>query len=265
MSENFDSGPLTWVKDQIDQLLNSVLENLQTVQANRDDTSPLRFSQTHLYQATGALDMVGLEGCKRYCNELEKLAAKLEKKTLQATPDVVDAFINAVKKLQSYLQDLLNGSPDIPLRLYATLSPIVAAQGETLEESELFFPDTSNSAPKSLPSKTLSDAEYAGYMVEQRVVYQKSLLNWLQTKQNSAVDSMATAISNVSQAQQKNSNKTLWWVASAFTDSLAQQEIAEHQGAKRLCRKLDQELRQYAEGVTKPHNTRYRAANYYAA
>ena len=265
MSENFDSGPLTWVKDQINQLLNSVLENLQMVQVNRDDTSQLRFSQTHLYQATGALDMVGLEGCKRYCNELEKLASKLEKKTLLATPDVINAFINAIKKLQSYLQDLLNGSPDIPLRLYAALSPIVAAQGGTLEESELFFPDTSNSAPKSLPSKTLSDAEYAGYMVEQRLVYQKSLLNWLQTKQNSAVDSMTSAINNVSQAQQKNSNKTLWWVASAFTESLEQKEIAEHQGAKRLCRKLDQELRQYAEGVTKPHNNLLRDILYYVA
>jgi chemosensory pili system protein ChpA (sensor histidine kinase/response regulator) len=265
VSENFDSGPLTWVKDQIDQLLNSVLENLQTVQANMDDTSPLRFSQTHLYQATGALDMVGLEGCKRYCNELEKLAAKLEKKTLNATPDIIAAFTQAVKTLQSYLQDLLNGSPDIPLRLYPSLSPIVAAQGETLEESELFFPDTSNSAPKSLPSKTLSDAEYASYIVEQRVAYQKSLLNWLQTKQTSAVETMTSAVSNVSQAQQKNSNKTLWWVASAFTESLEQKEIAENQGAKRLCRKLDQELKQFAEGITKPHNNLLRDILYYVA
>ena len=265
MAENFDSGPLTWVKDQIDQLLSAVLENLQSVQANRHDTSPLRFSQTHLYQATGALDMVGLEGCKRYCHELEKLAAKLEKKTLNATPDVIEAFTNAVKKLQAYLQDLLNGAPDIPLRLYTTLNPIVVAQGETLEESELFFPDTSNSAPKSLPSKTLSATEYASYMLEQRLAYQKSLLNWLQTKQTSAVDSMTSAISNVSQAQQKNSNKTLWWVASAFTESLAQAEIAENQGAKRLCRKLDQELRQYAEGITKPHNNLLRDILYYVA
>ena len=265
MSENFDSGPLTWVKDQIDQLLNAVLENLQTVQANRDDTSALRFSQTHLYQATGALDVLGLEGCKRYCHELEKLAAKLEKKTLNATPDVIEAFINAVKKLQSYLQDLLNGAPDIPLRLYSTLNPIVVAQGETLAESELFFPDTNNSAPKSLPSKSLSAAEYTGYMVEQRVIYQKSLLNWLQTKQASAVDTMTATMSNVSQAQQKNSNKTLWWVASAFTESLAQKEIADNLGAMRLCRKLDQELRQYAEGINKPHNNLLRDILYYVA
>ena len=265
MAENFDSGSLTWVKDQIDQLLNSVLANVNTVQANLDDTSPMRLSQTSLYQATGALDMVGLEGCKRFCGELEKLAAKLEKKTVVASPEIIEAFSNAVTRLQSYLQELMNGSPDIPLRLYSVLNPIVTAQGETLEESELFFPDTSNSAPKSLPSKELSEGEYATYIVEQRVAYQKSLLNWLQTKQNSAVETMTTAISNVSQAQQKNSNKTLWWAASAFTEVLEQKEIAENSGAKRLCRKLDQELRQFADGVNKPHNNLLRDILYYVA
>ena len=265
MAENFDSGSLTWVKDQIDQLLNSVLANVNTVQANLDDTSPMRLSQTSLYQATGALDMVGLEGCKRFCGELEKLAAKLEKKTVVASPEIIEAFSNAVTRLLAYLQELMNGSPDIPLRLYSVLNPIVMAQGETLEESELFYPDTSNSAPKSLPSKELSEAEYATYIVEQRVAYQKSFLNWLQTKQNSAVETMTTAISNVSQAQQKNSNKTVWWAARAFTEALVQKEIAENSGAKRLCRKLDQELRQFADGVNKPHNNLLRDILYYVA
>jgi chemosensory pili system protein ChpA (sensor histidine kinase/response regulator) len=265
VAENFDTGPLSWVKDQINQLLESVLVNVSAVQANIHDTSPMRLSQTSLYQATGALDMVGLEGCKRFSSELEKLASKLEKKTINATPELIAAFEKAVKTLQSYLQELLNGSPDIPLRLYTVLNPIVVAQGESLEESELFFPDTSNNAPKSIPSKELSDAEYAGFIVEQRVTYQKSLLNWLQTKQASAVESMTEAVSNVSQAQQKNSNKTLWWAASAFTESLAQKEIAENQGAKKLCRKLDQELKLFADGVSKPHNNLLRDILYYVA
>jgi chemosensory pili system protein ChpA (sensor histidine kinase/response regulator) len=265
VAENFDSGPLTWVKDQIDQLLNSVLDNINTVQGNIHDMSPMRLSQTSLYQASGALDMVGLEGCKRFSAELEKLAGKLEKKTINATPELIEAFGNAVKTLQSYLNELLNGAPDIPLRLYPVLSPIVTAQGETLEESELFFPDTTNSAPKSVPSKELSESEYASFIVEQRLAYQKSLLNWLQTKQASAVETMATAVSNVSQAQQKTSNKTLWWAASAFTETLEQKEIAENQGAKRLCRKLDQELRLFADGVSKPHNNLLRDILYYVA
>ena len=265
MAENFDNGPLTWVKDQINQLLESVLANVDAVQSNIHDTSPMRLSQTSLYQASGALDMVGLEGCKRFCSELEKLASKLEKKTVNATPELIEAFAKAVKTLQTYLQELLNGAPDIPLRLYSVLKPIVVAQGEALEESELFFPDTSNSAPKSLPTKELSETEYASFIVEQRVAYQKSLLNWLQTKQNSAIELMTTAVSNVSQAQQKNSNKTLWWAASAFTESLEQKEIAENQGAKRLCRKLDQELRLFADGINKPHNNLLRDILYYVA
>jgi chemosensory pili system protein ChpA (sensor histidine kinase/response regulator) len=265
VAENFDSGPLSWVKDQINQLLESVLVNIGAVQANMHDTTPMRLSQTSLYQATGALDMVGLEGCKRFSSELEKLAGKLEKKTVNATPELISAFEKAVKTLQSYLHDLLNGAPDIPLRLYPVLNPIVIAQGESLDESELFFPDTSNSVPKTIPTKELSDAEYASFIVEQRLAYQKSLLNWLQTKQPSAVDSMTAAVSNVSQAQQKNSNKTLWWAASAFTESLAQKEIAENQGAKKLCRKLDQELRLFADGVSKPHNSLLRDILYYVA
>jgi chemosensory pili system protein ChpA (sensor histidine kinase/response regulator) len=265
VSENFDIGSLTWVKDQINQLLDSVLDNLNTVQGNMDDISALRFSLTHLYQASGALDMVGLEGCKRYCSELEKLAGKLEKKTINATPELIDSFIKAVKTLQNYLQELLNGAPDIPLRLYPTLKPIVDASGESLEESELFFPDTSNSAPKDIPSKQLNDAEYASFIVEQRIGYQKSLLTWLQTKQNDAVQNMTSAVSNVSQAQQKNAPKTLWWAASAFTEALEQKEIAENSGAKRLCRRLDQELRQLAEGVNKPQNSLLRDILYYVA
>ncbi len=265
MTENFDSGSLTWVKDQIDQLLNSVLANVNTVQGNMDDTSPMRLSQTSLYQASGALDMVGLEGCKRFCSELEKLAGKLEKKTIHASPEIIQAFSDAVTRLLSYLQELMNGSPDIPLRLFSVLNPIVMAQGETLEESELFFPDTSSSAPKSLPNKELAEAGYVAYIVEQRAAYQRSLLNWLQTKQNSAVEAMTIAVSNVSQAQQKNSNKTLWWAASAFTESLEQKEIAENSGAKRLCRKLDQELRQFADGVNRPHNNLLRDILYYVA
>ena len=265
MSEDFDIGPLTWVQDEINQSLDSVLENLASVQNNINDTSVLRFSQTYLYQASGALDMVGLEGCKRFCGELEKLASKLEKKTLDATPEMMEAFIKAVKTLKYYIQELLNGAPDIPLRLYSVLNPIVQAQGETMDESELFFPDTSNSAPKDVPSKEFSDEDYAKYIVEQRLQYQKSLLSWLQTKQSSAVDSMRDAVSNVSYAQHKSSVKTLWWAASAFTETLELPAIAENTAAKKLLRRLDQELRQLSDGIDKPHNNLLRDILYFVA
>lgn len=265
MPENFDIGPLTWVKDEINQALDAVLENIDSAQQGVQDTSAFRFSKTYLYQTSGALDMVGLEGCKRFCDELEKLAGKLEQKEVGLTPELAQDYSTAVKTLKAYIQDLLNGAPDAPLRLYPALKPLVEVQGGALEESELFFPDTTNSAPKDIPSKELDASDYHQYLIEQRLVYQKSLLNWLQNKQSSAVESMANAMSNVSQVQKKSSDKTLWWVASAFAETLDDAAMADNSGAKRLCRRLDQELKTIAEGAQKPHSNLLRDVLYYVA
>ena len=265
MSEEFDIGPLTWVKDEIDQALNTVLDNIEFVAANPTDLSVLRHSQTHLYQVSGALDMVGLEGCKKFCAELEKVSAKLDKQLIAPAPELLADLKYAITALKDYLQDLLNGSPDVPVRLFSALKPLIEAQGETLEESDLFFPDTSNLAPKDLESKSLDGADYANFIVEQRVSYQKSLLAWLQKKQAADLDNMRLAIDNVSQVQVKASQKTLWWAASAFTESLADEKVSAHAGARRLCRRLDQELRSISEGQSKPHSNLLKDVLYFVA
>jgi chemosensory pili system protein ChpA (sensor histidine kinase/response regulator) len=263
--ENFDIGPLTWVKDEIFQSLDTVLEHLTTVQHNIHDTSPFKLSQLQLYQASGALDMVGLEGCKRYCNELEKLASKLEKQLIVTTPEILTLLGDGISTLRQYLQELLVGAPDIPVKLYDSLKPIMDAQGTLLEYSDLFFPDTSYSAPKDLPFKELDEASYNSYIAEQRLAYQKAFLSWLQSKQNSALQVMSETVSSVGQVQVKNANKTLWWSATAFVEALEQAGLAENQGAKRLCRKIDQELRNISEGQVKPHNQLLRDILYYVA
>ena len=263
--ENFDIGPLTWVKDEIFQSLDTVSEHLALVQLQIHDTSPLRLSQTQLYQASGALDMVGLEGCKLFCSELEKLASKLEKQMISVTPEVLTVFSDAVLALKAYLQELIVGAPDIPVKLYATLKPVMDAQGTSLEYSDLFFPDTSYSAPKDLPFKELAEDSYNRFIAEQRLAYQKSFLTWLQSKQASALQVMSDAVSGVGQVQVKSANKTLWWAATAFVESLEQAELAENPGAKRLCRKIDQELRTISEGQVKPHNQLLRDILYYVA
>lgn len=253
MSDSFDIGPLTWVKDDINQSLDAVLESVEALSANPQETSGLRFSQTHLYQASGALDMVGLEGCKLFCSHLEKLAVKLEKKEIDVTPELIEIYTKAIKTLKYYIQELLNGSSDIPLRLFPVLKPVVQAMGEEIEESSLFFPDTSNSAPKEVASNEFSDAEYADFIVKQRSEYQKALLKWMQTKEGAALADMHKAISNVASSQHKASIKTLWWSASAFTETLVLPEVADNVAAKKLCRKLDQELRLLVAGENKPN------------
>lgn len=265
MPEEFDIGPLTWVKDEINQALGSVLENLNAVAQNPDDLSPLRFSQTHLYQVSGALDMVGLEGCKRFCAEIEKLAGKFEKKEIPASPESIATLQNAVNALSAYLQDLLDGVPDTPLKLFPALSALAEMQGETVEESELFFPDTARRAPKDLPATELDDAALPAYIAEQRSRFQKSLLSWLKDGSPQGVEEMRTAMENVQQVQKQAANRTLWWVASAFTDTLTQDIIAAQAGVKKLCRRLDQQLKSLSEGASRASGNLLRDILYYVA
>lgn len=265
MPDAFDTGPLSWVKDEIDQSLKKVLASYQAVAEKPEEFASLRFTGAHLYQVSGALDMVGLEGCKRYCSEIEKVTSKLEKQLITVSEAVMADLMHAVDTLAQYLQDLMNGMPDMPTRLYPSLKPLMEIQGEPLEESELFYPDTSNSAPKNLPSNPIEESALPIFVAEQRSTFQKSLLDWLRTKDTDALNNMRAAISNVQQVQQKNAQRTLWWAATAFNDALAQDKIAEHSGAKKLCRRLDQQLKNMSVGDAKAPTQLLRDVLYYVA
>ncbi|MCB5190007.1 Hpt domain-containing protein [Methylobacillus arboreus] len=262
--EDFDIGPLSWVKGEIDQALDQVLAQLTALATNPQDFSPLRFAKTHLYQVNGAFDMVGLEGCKRYCSEIETVVAKLDKAELALENEVVDTLRYAILHLQQYLQELMNGEPDQPLRLSLQLQRLAALHGEALEDSELFFPDTSQRLPKHIPTENLDPQALLAAFKEQRAQFQKFLLGWLKGELQ-ALQEMATALERVQLVVPQAAPKTLWWVATAFIDTLAEDTHASDAGVKRLCRRLDQELRAVSEGINRPASILLRDLLYFIA
>ncbi|HEX5539790.1 MAG TPA: Hpt domain-containing protein, partial [Methylophilaceae bacterium] len=152
----------------------------------------------------------------------------------------------------------------MPMRLFPALQAIAAMEGETLEESELFFPDTSLRAPKDIPSRQLPEGEYSAYIAEQRALFQKSLVNWLKTGSADGLSNMHAAIANVQEVQPA-AQRTVWWVAGAFMDALKQSSIAENPAVKRLCRRLDQQLRSSSEGAARASANLLRDLLYYVA
>lgn len=265
MSDDFDIGPLAWVKDEIEKSLNTGLENLHQWRENLTDTSPLKFAKTHIYQASGAFDMVGLEGCKLFCTELEKVFSKLEKSEVNTSEQLASLLIDALDALKQYLDGLMKGGKDVPLKLYDVLAPVLAIEGRELDKSAFFFPDLSRVAPKDLLVQELAEEDYSRFIQQQRQLYQKSFLAWLQTKQHDALKSMGLAMRNVSSVQTRTAPRTLWWSASVFAEAL--QGMAEHDmaAAKRVCRKLDQELKLVQDGVAKPNSALLKDVLYYVA
>lgn len=265
MTSDFDIGPLTWVKEEIDKSLDMVSTQIHVLTVNPHDHSPVKLAKTHLYQAAGALDMVGLQGCQFFCTTLEQCFTHIE--TTETTPE--DAFIDklllAVDALKQYVEDLMHGASDEPLRLYQPLLPIAQYVGVELEKPALFFPDTSVSIPKSLATFEISDAEYTDYISKHRQNYQRAFLAWLQTQAPANLLQMAEALRNVCYAQTKSAIKSLWWVISGFVESLQDPEISSQHSAKKLCRRLDQELKLNLEGQSRANPQLLKEALFYIA
>ena len=53
--KQLDLGPLSWVKTEIDHSLSQARENLDKLAAAPADRAPVKYTLTHLHQATGAL------------------------------------------------------------------------------------------------------------------------------------------------------------------------------------------------------------------
>jgi chemosensory pili system protein ChpA (sensor histidine kinase/response regulator) len=265
VAEEFDIGPLTWVKDEIDQALKSVLENLESFTTNPADTSALRFSKTHLFQVSGALDMVGLQGCKRFCAEIEHVIGKLEQQAIPPAAETAEVIKQAVHALDHYLQRLLDGSPDTPMLLFPMLKALAELHGESVEEAELFFPDTSIRAPKNIPTEEIAEDEIPSLVAKQRTAFQTALLKWLKTSSADSLEAMREALDNVQKTQKLAAQKTFWWLSSIFTEALAQPAIAERNAVKLLCRQIDQQLRNLSQGNSKPTGNLLRDILYYIA
>ena len=73
----FDVGPLTWVKGEIDQSLTRSLEALRGYMQPPHDAALLKQSHQHFHQAHGALQIVGLDGVARVSEEIEGLIGDL--------------------------------------------------------------------------------------------------------------------------------------------------------------------------------------------
>jgi len=254
--DDFDLGPLTWVKGEIDQALASVLDLAVKLRDHPEDTSPIRFMMTHLHQVNGALDMVGLEGAKYYCQALEDMVDQLGKPHLKPSEEVVGVFSNAVRTLSAYLDDLVNGAPDVPLHLFPALSALASVQGkEPPDESSLFFPDTDIRAPSNIPFVEMDDAAVSRYVAQQRSAFQRALLNWLRLRSPETVSEMRTVVDEIVKCQRLPMNKTLWWVAGAALDAFAHSGTKNGLQAIRVFRRLDQQLRHLVEGTSRPSSS----------
>ena len=261
----FDVGPLSWVKGEIDHAIEHAQKALRAFAANSGDAAQLKSSQTHLHQAHGALSIVGLEGITRISEELEGLLGAIEKEVSLRKADVFGLAEHALAAIRAYLDQLMAGKPNQPLRLFPLYRDVVSARGGRADPTDLYYPNLSFRPPKREKSASvLKPGEAEKSLREQRGRYQRGLLKWLK-KDPSGTEDMRAAVEAVEALQGPGAQRAFWWVALAFFDALAHEALPEDLDTKQLCNRIEQQIKRLVEGAPSVSERQLREVLYYVA
>jgi chemosensory pili system protein ChpA (sensor histidine kinase/response regulator) len=264
----FDLGPLTWVKGEIDQALLRAEEALGLF-VDSDDPTQLKFCRTHVHQVHGALDIVGLNGITELTESLEALLLALEEKRLPSTAPALAAIREALASVSQYLDDLMAGEPHQPLRVFPVFRQLAEMRGlPAVHPSDLFYPDLSLRPPKSeSPAPTLSADELHQLLRTQRAHFQKGLLQHLTKPALAAAgrQEMRAALAAIEAAQPTPAARAFWWVSQAFLAALDDPQLAAEPLARQLCSGIDLQIRRLLDGSGNLAERVMREALYFVA
>ncbi len=261
----FDLGPLSWVQGEIDQALTRGLDAIAQFRANPADGTSLKHARSHVHQAAGAIQMVGLDAVVAFTDELERQLTRMEElppADVAAACDVVD---RACRKLKIFLDELVNGAPPVPLKLYPEYEAMQGARGiRAAAPTDLFYPDLSPRAPRISAREAISPNRLPSFLVKQRRSYQRGLLAWLRGDEGGAA-TMRDAIAEIEDVTTQGSLRAFWWTVGAMFEGLVEGGLDSGFGVKQLAARIDLQIRRVAEGSAKVADRLRREVLYFAA
>ncbi|MFZ6799424.1 Hpt domain-containing protein [Undibacterium sp. Di24W] len=253
--EQFDIAPLSWVMTELREALSNAGKLLVSAigqDADGQATSLLQ-AKTYLHQAHGALQIVEIEGVAIVTETVEEIIEKIQAGKLEHSQDVADKVTEAFYAVLRYLEDLLAGNPQQPVRLYPEYRALLELKGaERIHPADLFFP--SLSVQEKIPELTLSTQVVAINYGAIRLRFEKLLLTLLtsknaQAKQDSSAQ-MSVLIHEIEQAQTTSQTKAFWLVMRAFAESTAQVEAKDERHIKQIWGRINLQIRRLVEGNT---------------
>jgi chemosensory pili system protein ChpA (sensor histidine kinase/response regulator) len=261
----FDLGPLSWVQGEIDQALTRGVDALAAFKAAPGDATTLKHARTHIHQASGAIQMVGLDAVTAYTDELERQLTRMEELPASEVPAACDLIDRACRKLKIFLDELVGGANAVPLKLFPEYELMQQARGvKAAAPTDLFYPDLSPRAPKIAAAKVITPQRLPSYLVKQRRMFQRGLLAWLRGDEDAA-RVMRDAIQGIEDVQTHSAQRSFWWAAGALLESIVEKGVEAGFGVKQLCGRIDLQIRRFIEGSTKVADRMRREVLYYVA
>ncbi|MCM2309410.1 MAG: Hpt domain-containing protein [Sulfuritalea sp.] len=262
---DLDIGPLSWVKGEIDLELERAGQSLAAHAADPAGDG-LAKARASMHQAHGALAIVGLDGITEFAEAIEQLLAAL---IAGEVPDV-DAARAAAQggfaALRGYLDDLMAGHPNQPLKLFAPYRAMAVARGQTAPApAALFFPDLTQRPPKrEKDMPPLAPEALTARLKAARLGFERGLLKWLKGDAKGVAE-MRVSVAMIEMTRGTPAARAYWWIAFGVLDALAANGLPDLAEAKRFAMRLGAQIKKLVEGQTEVGDQLMREALYLAA
>ncbi|HEX7971088.1 MAG TPA: Hpt domain-containing protein, partial [Thiobacillus sp.] len=247
---DYDTGPLNWVRGDIDAALHAALGRIQAYSVDADLTNALRLARDDAHQVAGALRMVGLEGAATLAGTLESGLDDVNENRLTASDDVLRALRNAIEGLQRWVRDLADGRGSGELALFPLYKRLRELQGaERVFEGELFFPDLRTRMHAKAANDGLTQDALAAEVKTARAQFQRGLLAFLRNVDaEQGLRRMRDALAAIERIAPSQASQTFWWACVGFVDSLIAHGVEADFHVKQLLARVDLQMRRLMEG-----------------
>jgi chemosensory pili system protein ChpA (sensor histidine kinase/response regulator) len=246
----YDTGPLNWVRNDIEAALQAALGRVQAFTADADLTNALRLARDDAHQVMGALRMVGLEGAATVASALEVTLADIHEGRHASSDEVLRAIRNTIEGLSRWIKELAEGRGSGELALFPLYRRLRELQGaERVFEGELFFPDL-RSRVHGIPRAVEQSSDALSAQIKTaRSMFQRGLLAFLRGQGTAqGLQHMRQALAEVEKVAPSQAAQTFWWACVGFVDSLIAQGVEADFHVKQLLARIDLQMRRLMEG-----------------
>ncbi|GGX75955.1 response regulator [Massilia dura] len=269
---SFDPGPLSWVMGEIREALGRSRTALFEAGGlePEDQATALRLAKSHLHQAHGALLMVDVDGVAAITQLAEDALDRFKDGTVKCSADHVAVIGRLYGALVEHLEELLDGAPFQPVRLF----PYYAAAQQMLgaprvHPADLFFPDLAReSALPPAAGEETGDAALRQHEVDHAALrqrFERALLPYLKSGDPAQAQPLAAVIAEVAAAQAAPRGRVFWLALQAFAELVVDGHVPGGVYVKQLFGAANLQMRRLAQGAPETPDAVLRDALFFIA
>ncbi|MBV8618102.1 MAG: Hpt domain-containing protein [Curvibacter sp.] len=222
-----DLGPLAWVLDELRKSLDGSIKALrrfvrEAEQALGDelatlDVTALRLARQQMHQATGALEMVGMQPVALMLRSMESVVQKFVQRPELCTEDNIGVLERASFAVSEYLETVLAGHQVSPVGLFPQFRDVQQLLGvERVHPADL-WPQERRMADPALPA----DVAPLAYGLEVRSRFDQAVLKLVKGARLGAAQDLCRIAAGLAESGSQGS-RLFWKVASGFFEGLHQ-------------------------------------------